>query len=231
MLIAIIPARLWSKRIKNKNIKNFLGKPIISYTINKLKKSNLFDEIFVSTDSKKIANVAENYVAKVPFLRDKFLSGDKISTIDVIKGFLSNEYFINKKIKIVCCVYPCTPLINVKDIEKGINIFYKQKKSFVYPCLRYKHPIQRSFSLNKNKSIRYLFPNFEYKRTQDLKYFYHDAGQFYISNVKNWKNKNKMHTDATSFEISNLNAIDIDDLEDWKMAELIYKQKNKIWIF
>ncbi len=226
MLIAILPARSGSKRIKNKNIKNFLGKPIISYTINRLKKSNLFDEIYVSTDSNKIAYVAKNYGAKVPFLRDKSLSGDKISTLDVIKDFVNNEYFINKKIKIVCCVYPCTPLINIKDIEKGIKIFHKQKKGFVYPCLRYKHPIQRSFSLNKNKSIKYLFPKFENKRTQEFKYFYHDAGQFYISSFENWKNKNKMHTDATSFEISNLNAIDIDDLEDWKMAELIFKQKN-----
>ena len=225
MQIAVLPARSGSKRIKNKNIKNFLGKPIISYTITKLKKSNLFDEIYVSTDSKKIAQIVQKYGAKVPFLRNKLFAGDKVSTLDVVKNFVSNSYFLDKKINIVCCIYPCTPLLDIKDLKKGIRIFHEQRKSFVYPCLRYKHPILRSFSLNKNKTIQYLFPKFENKRTQDIKTYYHDAGQFYISNIHNWKNKKKIHTDATSFEINNFNAIDIDDLEDWKLAEIIFKNK------
>ncbi len=225
MQIAILPARSGSKRIKNKNIKNFLGKPIISYTINKLKKSKLFDEIYVSTDDKKIQKIAENYGAKVPFLRNKLLAGDKINTISVIRDFLNNNYFLDKKINIVCCVYPCTPLFKISDLRKGIKLFIKQNKSFVYPCLKYKHPIQRSFQLTAKNSIKYLFPKFEKIRTQDLKDFYHDAGQFYISNKFNWKNKNNIHTNATSFVISNFNAIDIDDLDDWKLAELIFKNK------
>jgi len=225
MQIAIIPARSGSKRIRNKNIKRFLGKPIISYTIQKLKKSNLFDEIFVSTDCIKIAKIAKKYGANVPFLREKIFAGDRVSTLEVVKNFLNNSFFLEKKINIVCCVYPCTPLLEIKDLNKGIQVFHKQKKSFVYPCLKYKHPIQRSFTLNKNKTIKYLFPEFENKRTQDVKSFYHDAGQFYISNIYNWKKNKTIHTDATSFEINNFNAIDIDDLDDWKLAELIYKNK------
>ena len=227
MKIAIIPARSGSKRIKNKNIKNFLGKPIISYTIKNLLKSKVFDKIYVSTNSTKIAKISENYGALVPFLRANKLADDKTSTIDVVSSFLKKISINKNKIKIVCCVYPCTPLMNVNDIKKGIKIYLSQKKSFVYPILKYKHPIQRSFFISKKGSIKYHFPKFEKFRTQDLKSSYHDAGQFYISNFNNWINSSSLHIDATGFEINFKNAIDIDDLDDWSLAEYLYKFKNK----
>ncbi len=227
MKIAIIPARSGSKRIKNKNIKNFLGKPIISYTILNLLQSKVFDKIYVSTNSKKIAKISEKYGASVPFLRESKLADDKTSTIDVISNFLKKNNFNKKKIKIVCCVYPCTPLLDVNDLKKGIKIFLRQKKSFVYPILKYKHPVQRSFYITKKGGISYHFPKFEKFRTQDLKSSYHDAGQFYISNFNNWINRSSLHIDATGFEISFKNAIDIDDPDDWTLAEYLYKIKNK----
>ena len=227
MKIAIIPARSGSKRIKNKNIKNFLGKPIISYTILNLLKSKVFDKIYVSTNSKKIAKISEKYGASVPFLRENKLADDKTSTIDVISNFLKKKNFNKNKIKIVCCVYPCTPLLDVNDLKKGIKIFLRQKKSFVYPILKYKHPVQRSFYITKKGGISYHFPKFEKFRTQDLKSSYHDAGQFYISNFNNWINRSSLHIDATGFEISFKNAIDIDDPDDWTLAEYLYKIKNK----
>ena len=115
--------------------------------------------------------------------------------------------------------------METKDIKKGIHLFLKQKKSFVYPVLKYKHPVQRSFTITNTGKVKYFFPKYEFYRTQDLKQSYHDAGQFYISNPANWIKKNKIHTDSTCFEISNFNAVDIDDEDDWKMAEFIYKYK------
>ena len=226
MRIAIIPARSGSKRIKNKNIKKFYGKPIISYTIQNLLNSKIFDKIYVSTNSKKIAKICKNYGASVPFLRERRLADDNTSTIDVIANFL--QKIDNKKIiKIVCCVYPCTPLMDVNDIKKGIKLYLNQRKSFVYPVLKYKHPIQRSFLLSSKGKINYHFPKYEKYRTQDLKKSYHDAGQFYVSNFNNWINKKSLHIDATGFEIDSKNAIDIDDLDDWNLAENLYKLKNK----
>ena len=227
MNIAIIPARSGSKRIKNKNIKNFLGKPIIYYTIKKLKFSKLFDKIFVSTDSNKIANISKKYGAEVPFLRSKSLSNDYATTIEVIRNFVDKIKHLHKNNDIVCCVYPCTPLLNTKDIKKGIDLFYKQKKNFVYPVLRYKHPIQRSFSMNKNGSIKFNFPHLFENRTQDLKSSYHDAGQFYISTLNNWSVEKNMHKNATCFEVESRNAIDIDDQEDWFLAERLFKIQKK----
>ena len=226
MRIAIIPARSGSKRIKNKNIKKFYGKPIISYTIQNLLNLKIFDKIYVSTNSKKIAKICKNYGASVPFLRERRLADDNTSTIDVIANFL--QKIDNKKIiKIVCCVYPCTPLMDVNDIKKGIKLYLNQRKSFVYPVLKYKHPIQRSFLLSSKGKINYHFPKYEKYRTQDLKKSYHDAGQFYVSNFNNWINKKSLHIDATGFEIDSKNAIDIDDLDDWNLAENLYKLKNK----
>ena len=227
MKIAIIPARSGSKRIKNKNIKNFLGKPIISYTIKKLKESGLFKKIYVSTNCQKIAKISKKYGAEVPFIRDNRLAGDNISTIDVISNFLTSSLIAKMKIELVCCVYPCTPLLQISDIKKGIRLFFKKKSSFVYPVLKYKHPIQRSFTMSKLGKIKYFFPKYETYRTQDLKIHFHDAGQFYISSPHNWKNKKKLHIDSICFETKNFNAIDIDDLDDWKMAELIFKNGNK----
>ena len=225
MNIAIIPARSGSKRIKSKNIKNFLGKPIISYTIEKLKKTSLFKKIYVSTDCSKIAKISMNYGAEVPFLRSKKLAGDHILTKDVISDFIDNIDIPLNKIKSVFCVYPCTPLLEKEDLFRGLKLFKKNNSSFVYPVLRYKHPIQRSFSINKANKIKYLLPKYELYRTQDLKPFFHDAGQFYISSPKIWKSKKKLHTDCACFEINYLNGIDIDDLNDWKVSEIIYKFK------
>ena len=227
MIIAVIPARSGSKRIKDKNIKNFLGRPIISYTIKKLIDSRIFDRVYVSTNNKKIANLSTKFGAEVPFLRSKKLGGDNVSTVDVISEFLLKLNIPIIKVKVVCCVYPCTPLMETKDIKKGIHLFLKQKKSFVYPVLKYKHPVQRSFTITNTGKVKYFLPKFEHYKTQDLKQTYHDAGQFYISNPTNWIKKKKMHSDSTCFEINNFNAVDIDDEDDWKMAEFIYKYKLK----
>ena len=116
--LAIIPARGGSKRIPKKNIKPFLGKPIIAYSIERALESKLFDEVIVSTDDKDVAEIAVRYGAKVPFFRSINNSGDHATTIDVIEEVLNEYKGLNKFFDFTCCIYPCAPFISVKNLKK-----------------------------------------------------------------------------------------------------------------
>jgi CMP-N-acetylneuraminic acid synthetase len=122
-VICIIPARGGSKRIKNKNIIDFFGKPLISYSINVAIQSKLFDKIIVSTDSPKISNISKKYGAEVPFLRSKKLSNDFTGTNDVLIDTVKRIAAYDAKY--VFCIYPTAPLITVDDLKKA---FYRIKK-------------------------------------------------------------------------------------------------------
>ena len=118
MNLAIIPARLGSKRLYQKNIKNFYGKPIISYSIEAAKKTKIFDKIIVSTESKKLKKIAEKFGAEVPFLRPRKIADDKTHFNDAIIHTIIELKKKNYKIKNVCCIYPTSPLIDYKNIKK-----------------------------------------------------------------------------------------------------------------
>ncbi len=124
--IAIIPARGGSKRIKNKNIKLFFNRPIISYAIKNAKNSKLFDEIIVSTDDLKIKKIAKKLGASVPFLRPKKISGNFTPLADVMSHaikIITQQY---KDIYAVCCIFPATPLLEPKDLRNSFKFFFKK---------------------------------------------------------------------------------------------------------
>ena len=147
MNIAIIPARGGSKRIVNKNIKIFFGKPIIYWTIMKLKKTKIFDKIYVSTDSIKIYKTIKKFNCDILFPRPKKLSNDYAKTIDVIKYEIKK--INNKKIKNICCMYPAAPLTSVKDLIKGYNYLKKNKNFFVISSCKANFDIERVFYKKK----------------------------------------------------------------------------------
>lgn len=221
MIIAIIPARGGSKRIPNKNIKNFKGRPMISWSIKAAFKSRLFDKIFVSTDSKKIANIAKKYKAEVPFLRSKKLSGDHTTTTSVIQNCIS--WLKSKKIKpeLVCCIYPTAAFLNYKDLILGYKKIKKNKFDYVFSAGKYNFSVMRSFSkLSKKKGLKMLFPKYYKKRTQDIKSIYHDAAQFYWGRTNSWvKKKNIFSTNSDIIEISRERLHDIDTQDDWDYAK------------
>ncbi len=228
MNIAIIPARGGSKRIKNKNIKLFCGKPIIYYTIKAARNSKIFNKIIVSTDSFKIKKISEKYGAEVPFIRPSTLSDDFTSTIDVIKHAIKTISNIdNKKINI-CCIYPTSPLIRKNDLVNSYKKFSKKKYSFFFSAAKFNYPVQRGFFLNKKNYIRVLNKKNYKKRSQDLKQIFHDAGQFYWATNKTWINKKMVFNNKSSiFLLPRLRVQDIDTLEDWKIAEKLYKLNNE----
>ena len=131
--LCLIPARVGSKRIPKKNIKDFLGKPIIAYSIEAAINSNLFSEIMVSTDNEEIAQIAIKYGAKVPFFRTNKNSNDFATTFDVIEEVIGAYRKENIEFNNACCLYPCAPFINSKKLKEAYEEFKKNKRDVVFP--------------------------------------------------------------------------------------------------
>ena len=223
MNIAIIPARQGSKRIKGKNIKNFLGKPIISYPIKEAVNSKLFDYVIVSTDSSKIKKISEKYGAKVFFKRPNKLSTDNANTQEVIIHSLNCFKKININFDYICCIYPTAAMIKPHDLKNSFKLINNDKWSFVMSAQKYSTQIERSFKLSNQKIVLIDKKKF-IKNSQNLQNFYHDAGQFYWGSVKSWYSKNTiLDNKSTIYELKKYQAIDINTLDDWKWAEKLYK--------
>ncbi len=230
MNIAIIPARSGSKRIKNKNIKKFHGKPIIAWSILEALKAKVFDKVVVSTDSEKIAKIARNYGAVTPYLRSKKLSNDKTNLPVVVEDCI--KYFLNKNIKInyACLIYATSPLIDKKDIIKGSNLIKKNKYDFVISVSKFESSVQRAVFL-KNNIIYPQNKKYILTKSQKLKEMYYDNGQFTFGTTKAWlSKKHTFFCKSSIVEIPSIRSQDIDNIDDWKKAEILFKlnKKNKI---
>jgi len=221
--IAIIPARGGSKRIPRKNIKSFCGKPIIAYSIEAAISSNLFDEIMVSTDDKEIALIAKQYGASVPFMRSKKNADDFATTFDVIKEVIESYKKIDWSFKYGCCIYPTAPFVTTTLLHQAFKKLVDNNFDTAFPVAQSSYPICRSLKIEDNK-VSLWWPENLNKRSQDLPFSYHDAGQFYWFNVENIMQKGMLLTDNTgAIIIDELQAQDIDTLDDWKIAEFKYK--------
>ena len=224
MNVAIIPARGGSKRIPKKNIKFFCGKPIILYSIQKAIESKLFDYVFVSTDDKEISDISIQNGASVPFLRDKEFSDDFTGTDEVIKNTLLRLEEEGYEIDLACCIYPTAPLMQIKDIKDGYDKIKLQKWETVFSATTFSSPIQRSFKMNSEGGLEMFYPENFNKRSQDLDTALHDAGQFYWSSKKSWiEKKPGFSKNSSVITIPNWRVQDIDNLDDWYRAELIYR--------
>jgi pseudaminic acid cytidylyltransferase len=222
--LAIIPARGGSKRILRKNIKLFLGKPIIAYSIEAALKSKLFDEVMVSTDDEEIKEIALKYGAKVPFLRSETNANDFATTAAVINEVLEVYKTRNKLFKYCICIYPTAPFVSSNLLIKAFKKLKKDKLDVVFSVLKYGFPIQRAMKINKEDKVEMVDVSKMNTRSQDLESSFHDAGQFYALNVSAFIKKQKLWTDNTGcIEINELKAQDIDTETDWKLAELKYK--------
>ena len=224
MNIAIIPARAGSKRIKNKNIKIFKGKPIIAWIIETAFRSKLFDKVIVSTDSKKIGQISKSFGAEVPFIRSKKLSDDKTNVGEVIKDTLI--FFEKKNIKInyACLLYSTSALLNKKDLIKGFNLIKRHKQlDFVLSVSKFNASYHRALKIVKNRIVPVSKKNV-FKRSQDLEHFYHDNAQFVYGRCESWINNKHVFLSKTAYvEIPSYRTQDIDNIEDWKRAEIIFE--------
>ena len=224
MNIAIIPARIGSKRISKKNIKKFMGKPVIWYSIKAALKTKIFNKIIVSTDDSQIAELSKKFGAEVPFYRSANLSDDYTDTRSVIADTI-NKIESSLVFKNVCCIYPANPFVLEEDIIKGFNLLKKKNIKYVFASASYNHSIFRSFKLDKNLSPKMIFPSKFNKRTQDIEETFHDVGQCYWRRKEDWLIKKNIfnNKNSASIIIPKWRAIDIDTLDDWKLAEKMMK--------
>ena len=222
--IAIIPARGGSKRIPKKNIKKFLGKPIIAYSIQSAIKSNIFDDVIVSTDDDEIAKIAIKYGAKVPFIRSQKNSNDYATISDVLTEVVNNYTSLNINIENICCILPTAPFVTVERLLEAQTLFETNKYLSVFPVLEFSYPVKRSLVKNEDGSVRMEWPEHKNTRSQDLIPHYHDSGQFYFIKKDALLNEKTMFTSKSGvIQLSHLEVQDIDTIDDWKNAEIKYK--------
>tara|TARA_B100001175_G_scaffold308439_1_gene308867 strand:+ start:2080 stop:2784 length:705 start_codon:yes stop_codon:yes gene_type:complete len=230
MNIAVIPARGGSKRILNKNITQFIGKPIIAWSIEAALKSDLFDKVIVSTDDKKISKLAREYGAEVPFIRPAELSDDYTETFPVIKHAI--KWLVEKEkcdIKFLCCIYPAAPLIQVGDLVEAYKILLSTKKSFVFPVAQFSYPVQRSIKLNSDLEVIPMWQEHMKNRSQDLDKTYHDAGQFYWGKVDAFLNDHELFSAQSQALVLPSNRVcDIDEPSDLIHAEILFKSLKSL---
>ena len=216
--IAIIPARAGSKRIPSKNTREFHGKPIISYSIEAALKSNLFTKVFVLTDCEKIAEISQDYGACVPYMRSQKTSDDFAVLNDVILEFYekSDEIF-----QYGCLILATAPLIGVRALSESFNILQTEGFDSIRPVVEFEYPIQKAFRMKTNCELEFFMSTSEstaFSRSQDFERAYHDAGQFYWFKHGGVLNSGR----RGGYQISKMEAQDIDDLDDWKIAEIKY---------
>lgn len=226
--VAIITARGGSKRIPRKNIKEFCGKPILAYSILAAVNSGMFDEVMVSTDDEEISMVAKEYGAKVPFFRSAETSNDYAATNDVIMEVLKEYEKLGQKFDYACCIYPTAPFISAGRLREAMEKLINSDGDSLMPVVRFSFPPQRCVVI-ENDLLRFKWPEYAMSRSQDLQPFYHDVGQFYCLKVDSFMEQNKLIMRKTlPLEIPDMEAQDIDTMEDWKIAELKYKVLRNI---
>ena len=223
--ICLIPARGGSKRIKNKNIKKFFGKPLLERVIKNAKKSKLFDDIYVSTDSSLIKGLAIRCGAIVPYIRSKKLSNDHAIIKSVIDDFIS-KVILNKNKKInIFVLYPTSVFVEKKLITKCSQML--KTTEYVTTIKKFPHPIQRALKFNKGK-LEPLNLKKKLMRTQDLEDYYYNSGQIDCFKLDAWLKNKIFHKMKAKFIIlKDFDSVDIDTPEDLKLAHKIFKLNKK----
>ena len=221
--LAIITARGGSKRIPYKNIREFCGRPIIVYSVEAALNSGVFDEVMVSTDDEKIAEIAKEAGAKVPFLRSAETSNDFATTADVILEVLAEYEKQGQNFDSACCIYPTAPFITSDKLKNAVELLESKAYDSVMPVAEFSFPPLRGMVMDGDK-VSYKWEEFSLARSQDLNKIYHDVGQFYVIDVEKFKEAKRLVTKNTgAIVIDELEMQDIDNEVDWKLAELEYQ--------
>lgn len=221
--IAIITARGGSKRIPRKNIRPFLGRPIIEYSIRAAKEAGIFSEVMVSTDDQEIAEVARTAGASVPFLRSAKAADDHATTADVIIEVLREYQKAGQEFGTYCCIYPTAPFVTGAKLRQAHQILRRAQATALIPVVRFGYPIQRALAV-QDGFLGFMDPRHVNSRSQDLPPAYHDCGQFYFGQSEAILRTGRLFPEKTvPFILPETEVQDIDHEEDWVIAELKYR--------
>ena len=222
--LAIIPARGGSKRIPHKNIKPFLGRPIIAYSIEAALGSGLFEEVMVSTDDVEIAEIARQEGASVPFLRSTENANDYATLADVLVEVVNAYKGSGYEFDLICCLLPTAPLISSEDVRSAYDQLVMSTFDSICPVVAFSYPILRSLSIDEKGNLNMNWPEYRFSRSQDLRPAYHDSGTFYwIKTSSLLKDKKLLSENGTAIVLDEFRVQDIDTDTDWALAEMKYK--------
>lgn len=230
MKLAVIPARGGSKRIPRKNIKLFNGKPMIAWSIEAALRSQMFDQVIVSTDDNEIAEVACQYGAQVPFIRPATLADDHTGTSAVVRhaiDWVTQQQWLAEQgtLEIVACIYATAPLLSAEILRQAMALWAQQPElDYVFSGCRFSFPIQRALYRDEAGAVSPVQPDAIAKRSQDLVETFHDAGQFYLGKAQSWTEGRPVFSKSSYlFELPQHLVQDIDTIDDWRRAELLHQ--------
>ena len=228
--LAIIPARAGSKRIPEKNIRAFFGKPIIAYSLEAARNSNLFVEIHVSTDSERIREVAESLGYPVAFTRPAELADDRAPLRDVLRDVRDRYAAMGRRFDCICRLSACAPLIEAADIVAAERLFAAHGgRHAVTAVTRYPAPIDRAFALDLSGRLTPLRDDRLFERSQDLAAGYYDSGTFALLAPGHLDLEGPaFYQNRLGFVLTRDKGIDIDEPEDWALAELVFAGRRSI---
>ncbi len=225
--IAIITARGGSKRIPGKNVKEFMGKPMLTYAIEAALEAGIFREVMVSTDDEEIARIARGAGAAVPFMRSEAASGDFATTDDVLMEVLQTYEKRGELFDYMACIYPTAPFVTAGKLREAMDILIEKDASGVMPVVRFSFPPQRGMAIREGK-LAYCYPENAMKRSQDLEPMYHDSGQFYCYHVARYRAcRGDLPDGYLPIIVPETEVQDIDNPSDWELAEIKYRMMTE----
>ena len=228
--LAIIPARSGSKGLKDKNIKLLNGKPLMAYSIEAALESKKFDEVMVSTDSPKYADIAKEFGAMVPFLRSERTSSDTASSWDMVKEVLSCYEELGKKFDTVCLLQPTSPLRNAVDIQEAYKLYEERASVAVLSVCEMEHTPLWSNVLSDDLSLNGFIKTDLGTRRQDNDTYYRVNVAIYITSVEQlYKDSNLYREGSFAYIMPRERSVDIDTMLDFSYAEFLLNilERNK----
>lgn len=228
MKVAIIPARGGSKRIPQKNIRPFHGRPMIEYSIRAALGSRLFDRVIVTTDATEIARIAVAAGAESPFPRPADLSDDHTPTAPVVRHVIDRLVAEGAEVEYALCLYATAPFVRPEDLRASFQAMTAKGASGCFAITSFPFPIFRALKIDDSGHLRMFWPEHELTRSNDLPAAYHDAGQFYWLRVADFLTTGKMWApDAVPHYVPRHRCQDIDTPEDWETAERLYQLEEQ----
>jgi pseudaminic acid cytidylyltransferase len=227
--IAVIPARGGSKRIPRKNIRAFRGIPAISRTIQFVLSTGMFSEIIVSTDDQEIKEISLEAGATFVVKRSKELAGDFIPTVPVISNALQQFDAQLSRDSNICCFYPVNPFLDISNLVKGLELLRGNRAiNYVNPVVTFSYPIERALEMDLGGVLKMHNPKHIVTRSQDLREFVHDAGQWYWGRAETWLLEAPLLMNSMGVNVPRWVSQDIDTIEDWHYAELLFGIQESI---
>ena len=222
--LAIIPARAGSKRIPDKNIRDFCGRPIIAYSLEAARHSGLFSEIHVSTDNERIRAIVESLGFPVIFARPAELADDHTPLRDVLRYVRDRYAALGRHFDCICRLSACAPLIGAAELVAAERVFAAHEgKQAVTAVTRYPAPLDRAFTMDEAGILKPLRDDRLFERSQDLETGYYDSGTFaFLPPTHLDLEGPAFYQNRLGYVLPRDKGVDIDEPEDWALAELIF---------